>query len=309
MILTLGTTPALQRTMTFDALHLDAVNRATRIRECASGKSINVARVAHTMSYPCKALTFFGGERGFAALRDLNKSGIPYDFVGKVVTRTCITLLDKSTGMATELVEEAEAVTPADAQALIDLLQQHLPHAKVLVLSGTLATGCGDDFYAKCLKLANAANVRTILDTRAAPLQLALPQKPLVVKPNRAELAATVNRKIESDEDLKSATRALIDLGAQWAAVTHGASDTIVSDGREFWRIETPKVDAINPIGSGDSVAAGIAMGLMDGASVPDACALGVACGAANAMTELGGHVNPDDVERLRKQVRVTKRV
>jgi 1-phosphofructokinase family hexose kinase len=303
MILTLGTTPALQRTMTFDALHLDAVNRATIVRECASGKSINVARVAHTMGYPCKALTFFGGERGFAALRDLTKSGIPYDFVGKVVTRTCITLLDKKTGMATELVEEAEPVTPADAQALIDLLQRHLPHAKVLVLSGTLAPGCGDDFYARCMKLANAANVRTILDTRAAPLHHALPEKPFLVKPNRAELSATVNRKIESDEDLKSAIRSMIDMGAQWAVVTHGASVTIVSDGREFWRIATPKVDAINPIGSGDSVAAGIAMGLIDGASVPDACALGVACGAANAMTELGGHVNPDDVERLRGQV------
>jgi len=84
--------------------------------------------------------------------------------------------------------------------------------------------------------------------------------------------------------------------------VTNGAKETIVSDGRSFHAIETPRVKVVNPIGSGDSLAAGLGVGLRRGTDVLQACALGVACGAANAMTELAGHVNPEDVERLQRQ-------
>jgi fructose-1-phosphate kinase PfkB-like protein len=45
----------------------------------------------------------------------------------------------------------------------------------------------------------------------------------------------------------------------------------------------------------------------MNDADVPAACALGVACGAANAMTELAGHVRCEDVERLREQIAPTR--
>ena len=42
---------------------------------------------------------------------------------------------------------------------------------------------------------------------------------------------------------------------------------------------------AINPIGSGDSLAAGLASAILRGQRMPDAAKLGIACGAANAMT------------------------
>ena len=63
--------------------------------------------------------------------------------------------------------------------------------------------------------------------------------------------------------------------------------------------MKTPKIEVISPIGSGDSFAAGMAIGLLEGKDVPEACALGVACGAANAMTDLAGHVRREDVEQL----------
>ena len=45
MIVCLGTTPTMQRTMLFDRVEIDAVNRAVEVREYASGKSVNVAKV------------------------------------------------------------------------------------------------------------------------------------------------------------------------------------------------------------------------------------------------------------------------
>ena len=62
----------------------------------------------------------------------------------------------------------------------------------------------------------------------------------------------------------------------------------------------------MNPIGSGDSFNAGLAAGIARGESILEAVKLGMACGAANALTELAGHVKLDDVNRLFDQVRVS---
>lgn len=290
--------------MTFANLSIDSVNRATGVREFASGKGINVARVAHTLNHPVVATGFLGGDRGSFCRRDMDAAGIKHDFVsGATNTRVCITLVDEQNRTATELIEEASPVSSGEVEKLLTKLEGLLQHARVLVLSGTLAPGCGDDFYARCVKLANRASVQTVLDAKGPPLEQALGEKPFIVKPNRSELSATVNRPIDSDADLRDAIRAIVSMGATWVAVTHGAAETVVSNGREFWQLQTPKVEVINPIGSGDSFAAGVAVGLIDGAEVPEACALGVACGAANAMTDLAGHVRPDDVDRLRGQI------
>src|SRR5258708_3397627 len=75
MILCLGTTPVYQRTMVFDRVTPDAVNRAREVHDYASGKSVNVARVVHTLGEPLLATGFVGGGRGEALLRDLDASG------------------------------------------------------------------------------------------------------------------------------------------------------------------------------------------------------------------------------------------
>ncbi len=48
------------------------------------------------------------------------------------------------------------------------------------------------------------------------------------------------------------------------------------------------------------------AQALVQGKSVPEAVAFGLACGAANALTPTAGCVHSDDVQRLLAQVRVS---
>lgn len=307
MILTLSTTPALQRTMMFADLHVDAVNRAADVREFASGKGINAARVIQTLGHPCVATGFVGGDSGAFCRHDMNVAGIGHDFVTVASkTRMCLTLIDQKNQTATELIEEAGSVNASEVARLLVKLELLLQHTKILVLSGTLAPGCGDDFYATCVRLANAAHVRTILDAKGQPLKLAMAEKPFVVKPNRAELAATVDHSVDAINALRDGIRQIVSMGASWAVVTDGPAETIVSDGRSFFSLQTPKVNAINPIGSGDAFAAGIAVGFMQGKDVPDACRLGVACAAANAMTDLAGHVRREDLERLLTEMEVS---
>lgn len=296
----------MQRTLVFPRVQIDAVNRATEVYETASGKSINVARVAHTLGENVFATGFLGGSSGEFIRADIAACGFASQFVQvQPKTRTCITMIDQSSGATTELVEEAKPVDPADWDALRSVIANQLASAKVLVLSGSLPPGAPQDFYAWCCERANERRIQIILDASGEPLMRAISSKPTLVKPNRSELAKSLNLPLDSDAMLKSALRALIDHGPACALVTEGKSGALLSNGERFWRLHPPTVKAINPIGSGDSLAAGIAAGISRGLSMLEACKLGMACGAANAETLTAGVVVAARVNELVQQIGV----
>src|SRR5665213_4353080 len=112
MILCFGATPAAQRSLTFDRFEIHAVNRAASVQEYASGKSPNVARVVRALGGEPLATGFAGGDRGTFLVDDLTRAGVRCNFV-KVApqTRHCTTLIDRSAGTATELIEEHAPVS------------------------------------------------------------------------------------------------------------------------------------------------------------------------------------------------------
>ncbi len=292
--------------MSFDHLALGDVNRAREVHLTASGKSLNVTRVVHMLQHPVLATGFLGGAPGRFIRRDLDGIGIAHDFVEvDPPTRSCITLLDRAAGVATELVEESQAVVAGDYDALLDRLSHHLPPSDVLVLSGSLPPGGPEDFYHSCTKRAARQGVKVILDASGPHMVQALSARPFIVKPNRAELARTFNRAVDADADLHDAMRQTIAAGAVWVIVTLGASGARLTDGHRFWRITPPAISAINPIGSGDAFAAGLAVAVGQGQSPPDAARLATACAAANALTDIAGFVHPDVIAELLPHVQV----
>ncbi len=91
-----------------------------------------------------------------------------------------------------------------------------------------------------------------------------LPLKPMVVKPNREELGKTLGKAIDSEKDLHEAMSRLNELGAQWVVTSQGPDAVWASHIGDLHRFVPPTIDAVNPIGCGDSMAAGIAAGLVD---------------------------------------------
>jgi tagatose 6-phosphate kinase len=303
VIICMGPTPALARTMTFAKITLDAVNRATNVHEFAAGKATNVARVLHTLDEKAIVSGFVGGGSGRILQADLDRVGIAHDFVNvQPATRVAITAIDESAGTATELLEEAQPLTAADYGTLLTKLSPLLAGAKVLVLSGRLPPEADEDFYAKCAKLAGST-VRVIVDAVGAPLLATLSHRPFVIKPNQSEIASTLGVQIDSDKILRDAMRQLTDRGAQWVVVTRGSESTLATNGKSFWSVKTPSVKVISAIGSGDAFAAGLAAATVRGEPMPAALKLASACGSANAKTPYAGHVDAQDVGRLAEQI------
>jgi tagatose 6-phosphate kinase len=292
--------------MIFRKLAVDAVNRAVTTLDGAAGKSINVAKVLKSLGEEPLATGFLGGERGESLRSLLAAQGIEMDFVQVAApTRQCVTVLDQSAGTQTELVEESQAVAAGDYDRLEAVIRKRIANCRAVIMSGTLTPGGPVDFYFRCTQLANKAGILCVVDAQGSPLNEVLKARPALAKPNRAELAATLGRELPDEQSLMSAMRELREHGAQNVVVTAGKEPALAFDGRSFWRIRSPRIAAVNAIGSGDAFTAALVWRLLREEDLGKACRWGSAAGAANALTLLAGEVNRDDVDRLVREVEV----
>jgi tagatose 6-phosphate kinase len=306
MIMTIGTTPAVARSMTFERLAVGDVNRAAAVDVRAAGKAVNAARVIATLGEPVRSVGFAGGASGDELLADMRRAGIdPRYVIAQAATRVCVTVIDAATAAATELIEEAARVEHDEYVAFLRAVAEAGVGCDVIVCSGSLAPGVADDTYARCAQIFRHSLPLVIVDAKGEALRQAAGGPRVVLKCNRAEFAETFG-----DGDITAVVRQLnagepdaADDRHLRAVITDGPRPTLVVDRGGAWLIETPRVPVVSPIGSGDSVAGGLAVGLSRNMTFQDAARLGVACGAANAMTAVAGGVDLGQVERLFNEI------
>jgi tagatose 6-phosphate kinase len=291
MILCVGPTPAVQRVMVFKRITTGAVNRAAITIEAPSGKSINVAKVLWRLGVKPLATGFLGGARGDWIGQFLDRlPGFEHQFVAvEPETRQCATVIDEQAGMQTELVEESKPIAPT---------------CSALVMSGTLTPAADEGFYRECVEIGNRAGAITVVDARGPALINALEAKPFLVKPNRSELAATLNRDLSGESDIITAMRGLISTGAKNVVVTAGSEATFACDSESAWKITNPAVKPVNPIGSGDAFTAGLVSALVQGRPLSEASNFASAVGAANALTLMPGEIDRGAIDELFEAVR-----
>lgn len=302
-VLCVGLTPGLQEIRQHARLVLGEVNRAIAVTHSAAGKSVNTAHVLRTLGGPALATGFIGGDTGDRILADLDRWRVRHDFVRVPQrTRVCVTLLDQATGTTTELVEES-ALPPRPAWAAFwRRYTQLTARASLVVISGALMPGAPATTYRRLARWARGVPV--VIDSQKDPLRSVLTERPLVAKLNVTELANTLGRSLRSESAILRGARELLAAGAQNVVLTNGAAGAWLITTTATWHYQPPRLQAVNPIGSGDAVTAGIAFGLWKQQPLPQAVQLGVACGSANALTLAPGHVHLADVRRLLRAVR-----
>jgi tagatose 6-phosphate kinase len=237
-------------------------------------------------------ISFIGGASGAALAEDFESTGAKADWVTSgTPTRVCTTLIHTGAGETTELVENSPAVTPQELGRYTKSFAARAAEADVIVLSGSLPTDTPRSFYRGLLTAAAGSpslasddeSARLVFDFRGPELLECLSFRPFLVKPNREELAATVGRSLDDDAAVLTAMRELNQAGARWVLVTDGGEPGWLTSLEETWQVRPPAgVGVVNPIGCGDSVAAGAAVGLSEGKSVQDCVALGFGAAAAN---------------------------
>jgi 1-phosphofructokinase family hexose kinase len=302
VILAAGLTPAWQQILCFQKLALGEVNRAAEAHWCASGKVINAGMALATLGIASHTMAPLGGWSG-AALRDefARRNFMATWIETAAPTRVCTTVLDEGTHVTTELVENAAPLTETELNDYVMQYANVVRQAKMAVLTGSLPQRTPAIFYQMLLERTPCP---VVLDARGPELLAALPLKPRVVKPNREELAMTVGRSLPDRGSLLSAMRELIERGAQSVVVTSGKDSVLVMEADQVSELTPPAITPIvNPIGCGDCLAAGIAIGLERGDTLVNAVCFGLAAAADNITQLLPARLSPERVARIMKEI------
>jgi 1-phosphofructokinase family hexose kinase len=301
MILAAGLTPAWQQILVFDHLVPGDVNRAREACWCPSGKVLNVGVALKHLGAVARTLSAGGGWSLTAMDAELTALQVPHRWTAAAhPSRVCTTVIDNGGHVTTELVENTAAFTAEELAAFQHAYLEEAQAAEVVVLSGSLPHGTPHTYYRDLLSRTPG---RVIMDVRGPELLEALPAQPFIVKPNRAELARTLKKDLQSDDELQQAMLDLNAQGARWVIITDGPRPVWVSSAGQTWKLQPPLIHVVNPIGSGDSLAAGLAMKLDSGTDVLEAVRYGIAAAAENATQLLPCRLDRARIEKLLTQV------
>jgi 1-phosphofructokinase family hexose kinase len=309
-ILAAGLSPAWQQILVFEDFHPGQVNRACEVHWCASGKVLNVGiALAHLRSsenVTAQVLSVVGARARAAIAPEFARLGVDCHWIETAAeTRICTTILDRATGRTTELVENAAPLTSNDIDRFRRAFDEEAASADVVVFSGSLPPGVSTTLYRDVLR---NTSLRAVLDIRGPELLAALECRPLCVKPNREELGKSLGSPLVSDADLHAAMRELNRQGAEWVVVTHGADAVWASHADQFYRFHPPIVEhVINPIGSGDCLAAGVAWATACGSDMLDSIRFGIAASVDNVGQLLPARLDRERIARLEKEVTVVE--
>jgi 1-phosphofructokinase family hexose kinase len=299
-----GLSPCIQRILEFRQLEKGGVNRAARVTVSLGGKGANTARMVKQLGGVPLLVGFSGGAQGQLFERMLRDEGVDFRHVEVAgETRICQTLVEEDYPETTELVEEMPPITIDEWNRMRELFTACDLSGAVVTVSGRLPAGAPVDAYAQLCRMVRERGGRVVLDTVGEPLKSALKEEPVVVKMNDEELYQTTGA-----DEVTAGCRALLNGGARAVLITRGSRSAFFADGRQLFEILPPEIKAVNPVGSGDAVTAGMAAAMNRGADLTEAVIDGMACGAANALNVLSGYLVPDDVKRLKPEVRVLRR-
>ena len=309
IILCITPSPAVDRTARVPRLVVGEVLRPTRVEVLPGGKGVNAARVARRLGARVVTTGIAGGHVGRWLVEELEREGLAPRFTPAAAeSRTTYVTVDDA-GASVIVYERPAAATEDELEAFLDLLvRELLPMADRAIVAGSLPSGLPASSYARIVEAARAAVVPLLVDASGEHLRAALSAGPDVVKVGLDEVVDAGLVSPGAGAGAAAAAEALGRAGATLAIVTDGPRPAAAFDGRRILDIGIPDVEAVNAVGSGDAVNAGLSLALARGDDLEAALALGIAAGSANAATFSGGDVDPALVEKLRAQVVIAAR-
>jgi 1-phosphofructokinase len=291
MIVTVTLNPAIDKSLTVPRFEIGKTNRGEVRRTDAGGKGINVAKAVKQFGAEVCALGFVAGSYGQFILEALAASGIPADFCtvpGK--TRVNLKIQDPVHGTETEINEPGFQVFPEHVQAMKQKIKEYAPRCEVMIFSGSLPPGAPAQTFAELMTIASASGAKCMLDTAGPALRRGLEAKPLLLKPNRAEVEELLQVRLTTRRELGEAARKLLAMGAGEAVISMGADGAVAATKRELLWACPPAVATRSSVGAGDAMVAALAYGEVNHLSFRDSFGLAIAASAA-AVTMEGSKV------------------
>ncbi|EKY8200004.1 1-phosphofructokinase [Listeria monocytogenes] len=303
MIYTITLNPSIDYIVQIDQLNLGGLNRMKQDYKLPGGKGINVSRVLNQLNVPSLATGFLGGFTGNFIKDWLQNEGVKTGFVTvKDDTRINIKLKH---GEETEINGLGPAISEKEINEFLKVMDKVTAN-DIVILSGSVPPSLGNDFYNKIIRICKEKNAEFMIDTTGKELLDALPNRPILIKPNHHELAELFGVELNSVEELIPYGKKCLELGAQHVIVSMAGDGALLFTGEDVYFADALKGELKNSVGAGDSMIAGF-VGTFDKTRDPvKAFAVGVATGGATAFsTDLA---QKELIDKLLPQVKITKK-
>ncbi|APX71691.1 hexose kinase [Companilactobacillus allii] len=307
-VLTITMNPSVDISYPLEHLKIDTVNRVKEVSKTAGGKGLNVTRVLKQLDVPVTASGIIGGTIGQYILNQLDEKKVDHAFMKiNQESRNCIAILHDG-GDQTEILESGPSLTEDDENNFLEHFEEQVSEFSLVTISGSLPQGLSTALYTKMVKVAAKHNVPVILDSSNEALRLALEAdvKPFMIKPNQDEIAQLIGKEVEDLDDLKEklATEEIFQ-DIPWVVVSLGSKGCFVKHIDKFFKVNIPKIHAINPVGSGDSTVAGLAAGIVKHESPEDVMKRAMTVGILNTLQEKTGFIDINQYKDYFEKVNV----
>jgi 6-phosphofructokinase 2 len=299
-IVTLTMNPALDIATSTDRVVPTHKLRCAPPRYDPGGGGINVARAVNALGGEAVAIFPVGGPAGEMIHHLLDQEGVrhhPIEIGG--FTRESLAVEDRQTGEQFRFILPGPEVSTADQERCLDQLSVAAAEADFIVASGSLPLGVPEDFYARVAGLMRKLGKRLVLDTSGAALKQA-DHGIYLLKPSLRELQDLAGREIGTSFEQECAAREVIEQGrSEIVVLSLGAEGALLVTAQECERFAAVPVEARSTVGAGDSMLAGIVLGLTRGLQLREAVRFGLAAGAAALLGAGTQLCRRSDVEHL----------
>jgi 1-phosphofructokinase family hexose kinase len=305
LIVTLTINPAIDRTISVDKLVFEDRAYILDRTEAGGGRGINASKVIHAFGGKTLALLTAGGAVGERMLKSLAGMGFPFESVRTANdTRVNMTISDKQ-GLTIKLNELGAPLTAAELKQIQQLVETRLPKAHWLMICGSIPPGVPPHFYCELIEMAKRHGVKTLVDTDGDALSHSLEAKPTLITPNQHEGERLLGRALITRGQFLEALDRIQKMGSESVILSLGSRGAIGSGPEGVFEVLPPHIDALGPIGAGDSMAAAFTWSMEKKKSFAESLRWGVAAGTAKAM--LPGMTFPtfEQTRAIYKQVEV----
>lgn len=306
MITTVTLNPCIDLTLYIDGLVTGGLNMVGRSRSDTCGKGVNVSVVLRALgiSTMCAGISFDGNGAQLDA--SLEEQCIAHDFaIAHGNIRTNIKLMDIVKNQMTEVNSHGDPIAGHVIDEYLEKLVRCTGKSSMLVFSGRIPNGGGEDIYRRSLEAVKDFSVPAIVDAEKEPLKQAVLAKPYLIKPNTFELEETFGCKIHSKGDVIDACRDIIKGGVKMVCCSMGGDGAMLVDKDGAWFSPPMEIDVKGYQGAGDSVVAGLCKAILDKLPPPDMLRYAVAAASGSLIREGTLLCRRSDFDRLLPLVKV----
>ena len=291
MIYSVTLNPSIDFIVRVKDFQLGETNRAYEDNFFAGGKGIMVSKLLKNVKTDCVNLGFLGGFTGTFIEQNLKKLNILSDFV--TVNENTRVNVKLKTETETEINCQGPKISETEKEEFLDKIRK-TKSDDFVILSGSVPSNLGNDFYITIIEILNKNGVKFTLDSSGETFSKSLKYKPFLIKPNKDELKEYARREFKNNQEIVNYVRENLVDKAEHVIISLGGEGALYID-KKFSLFAYPlrvKENVVNTVGAGDSVVAGFVNYMLKHNDVEGAFRFAVACGTATSFSEDIGELN-----------------